>query len=177
MSLPTRSELDTRIRDKNHMLNIHNGNFYENCLLVSFDAVNVFPSINNKIGIKSVKNILLNRDNKLPPSECIIEALELRLNFNNSNVNKQHYLQMDGTAQDPHMSYSYSDFAMYSYNLTALSYVLAIKCWKCFHDDVFILWEHFGNDLDFFIFYEVDRFICKNTIYLILVNPSTVLFV
>ena len=124
-----------------------------------------------------MKNILLNRDNKLPPSECIIEALELRLNFNNSNVNKQHYLQMDGTAQDPHMSYSYSDFAMYSYNLTALSYVLAIKCWKCFHDDVFILWEHFGNDLDFFIFYEVDRFICKNTIYLILVNPSTVLFV
>ena len=148
MSLPTRSELDTRIRDKKHMLNIHNGNFYENCLLVNFDVVNVFPSINNKIGIKSVKNILLNRDNKLPPSECIIEALELRLNFNNSNVNKQHYLQMDGTAQDPHMSYSYSDFAMY--NLTALSYVLAIKCWKCFHDDVFILWEHFGNDLDFF---------------------------
>ena len=130
------------------MLNIHNGNFYENCLLVNFDVVNVFPSINNKIGIKSVKNILLNRDNKLPPSECIIEALQLRLNFNNSNVNKQHYLQMDGTAQDPHMSYSYSDFAMY--NLTALSYVLARKCWKCFHDDVFILWEHFGNDLDFF---------------------------
>ena len=45
------------------MLNIvddlkRNGNMHENCLLVSFDVIDIFPSIDNKMGIESVKNIL-----------------------------------------------------------------------------------------------------------------------
>ena len=50
--------------------------------MVSFDVLNMFPSIDNKMRIESVKNILLNRDIILP-SECIIEDLALCLNFNN----------------------------------------------------------------------------------------------
>ena len=57
-------------------LNRH-GNLHENCLLVSFDVVNMFRSIHNKMGIESVKNILLNRGGNTPPAECIIEALKL----------------------------------------------------------------------------------------------------
>ena len=129
------------------MLNIvddlnRNGNLHENCLLVSFDVVNMFPSIDNKMGIESVKNILLNKDDNTPPAECIIEAIELCLNCNNSVFKNQHYLQVDGTAQGPHLSCSYSDIAMYSYDLKALSYVPAVKCWKRFHDDMFVLWEN-----------------------------------
>ena len=51
----------------------------QNCLLVSFDVVNMFRSIDNKMGTESAKNILLNRDDNIPPTECIIEALELEL--------------------------------------------------------------------------------------------------
>ena len=51
----------------------------QNCLLVSFNVVNMFRSIDNKMGIESAKNILLNRDDNIPPTECIIEALELGL--------------------------------------------------------------------------------------------------
>ena len=36
-----------------------NGNLHENCLLVSFDVVNMFPSTDNNMGIESVKNMLL----------------------------------------------------------------------------------------------------------------------
>ena len=72
---------------------------HENCLFVSFNIVNMFPSIDSKMGIKSVmNNVLLNRDDNIP-SECIVEALELDLNCNISISNNQHYLQVDGVVQ------------------------------------------------------------------------------
>ena len=86
----------------------------------------MFPSIDNKMGIESVKNIFLNRYNNIPPAECIIEALELCLNCSDSIFNNQHYLQ------GPHKSCSYIDIEMYSYDFKALSYVPAVKCWKVF---------------------------------------------
>ena len=51
-----------------------NRNLDENCLLVSFDIVNILPRTNKKMAIESVNNILLNRDHNIPPAECIIEA-------------------------------------------------------------------------------------------------------
>ena len=42
--------------------------------MVSFDVVNLFSSIDNKMGIESVKTTLLN-DDITAPVECIIEAL------------------------------------------------------------------------------------------------------
>ena len=100
--------------------------------------------------IESVTNILLSRNNSAPPAEHIIEALELCLNCNNSIFNDQHYLQVDGTAQGRHMSCSYSDLAMYSYDLKALSYVPAVKCLKSFCENIFVLLEHSRDDLDKF---------------------------
>ena len=37
----------------------------------------MFRSIDNKMGIESAKNILLNRDDNIPRTECIIGALGL----------------------------------------------------------------------------------------------------
>ena len=102
----------------------------------------MFPSTNNKMGIESANNILLNGDDNTPRAKCIVKALELCLNCSNSIFNNQHYLQVDGTPQALHMSCSYSDIALYSYDLKALSYVPAVKCWKHFRDKMFVLWEH-----------------------------------
>ena len=41
----------------------------------------MLPSVDNKMGIESVKITLLNRDGNIPPAECIVEALELSLNL------------------------------------------------------------------------------------------------
>ena len=146
-------KIDTRVRDMQHMLTIvndlnKNGNLHENCLLVSFHVVIMFPSIDNKMGIESVKSILLNRDDNRTPAECVIETLELCLNCNNSIFNNQHYFQVDGTAQGLHMSCSYSDIAMYSCDLKALSYVPTVKYWKHFRVNVFDLWEYSRDDLE-----------------------------
>ena len=82
---------------------INNSNLPSNSILVSFDIINMFPSIDNKSGLKSIHEILELCDSKFPPTSCVIEALELCLSCNNSVFNNTNYLQTDGAAQEPHM--------------------------------------------------------------------------
>ena len=49
---------------------------------------------------------------KVPPTQCIIEALELCLSCNNSVFNNTNYIQTDGKSQELQMLCSYSDIAM-----------------------------------------------------------------
>ena len=62
-----------------------------NSILVGFDIVNMFPSIDNKSGLKSVHDILELPDSKFAPTSCVIEVLELCLSCNNSIFNNTNY--------------------------------------------------------------------------------------
>ena len=62
------------------------------CRLVSFDIINMFPSIDNISGLKAVKSILDARQDQFPPTTCIIEALKLCLEYNNSIFNNKRFL-------------------------------------------------------------------------------------
>ena len=99
----------------------------------------MFPRTDNKSGLQSAHDILELRDSKLPPTSCVIEALELCLSCNNSIFNNTNYLQTDGTAQGPHMSCSYADLALASYDSKALAFDLSPTTWKRFRDDVFVV--------------------------------------
>ena len=63
---------------------------------LSFGIINMFPSIDNKMGANSVIKLLDERVCKDPPTQCVIEALELCLNCNNSVFNKTNYIQTNG---------------------------------------------------------------------------------
>ena len=52
----------------------------------------MFPSIDVS-GLEAVSEILENRKADFPPAECISEALQLRLECNNSVFNEKFYLQ------------------------------------------------------------------------------------
>ena len=127
-------KIESRIQDTSEMLNfidyLNKSNILrEDCILVSFDIVNMFSSIDNQSGLQAVKNALEARQKQFPPTDCIIEALKLCLESNNSVFNNKHFLQTDGVAQGPHMSCSYSDIAIESFNqkstaLSPLSYRL-----------------------------------------------------
>ena len=97
------SELPSRLKDTNHLLDIiddlSNLNLHPESVLVSFDVINMFPSIDNKMGINSVKKFLDERVYKDPPTQCVIEALELCLSCNKSVFNNTNYIQIDGSAQ------------------------------------------------------------------------------
>ena len=62
-------------------------------VLVSFDIINMFPSIDNEMGINSVIKLLNKRVCKDPTKQCVVEALELCLNCNNSIFNNTNYIQ------------------------------------------------------------------------------------
>ena len=118
-------KIESRVQDTSEMLNfidfLNDSNILtENCTLVSFDIVNMFPSIDNDSGLQAVKNALEAREEQFPPALCIIEALELCLKCNNSIFNNKHFLQNDSTAQGPHMSCSYSDIAIEQFDKKAL---------------------------------------------------------
>ena len=108
--------LPSRIKDTNDMLNtidnLNNNCIPENAFLITFDVVNMFPSIHNKSGIKSVERLLNTRSILSPPTLCILEALRLYLECNSSLFDNKFYLQTDGTTQVPQMSFSSSDIAM-----------------------------------------------------------------
>ena len=149
------SNLPSRIKDTGHMLDIkdeiNNSNLPTNSILVGFDIVNMFPSIDNKSGLKSVNDILELRDSKFPPTSCVIEALELCLSSNNSVFNNTKYLQTDSTAQGPHMSCPYAGLALASYDSKALAFDLNPTTWKRFRDDVFVVWTHGPASVSLFL--------------------------
>ena len=146
-------------------------------VLVSFDVVNMFPSIDNVLGLEAVSEILHNRESDFPPTECFLDALKLCLECNNSVFNDHFYLQVDGTAMGPHMSCSYNDIAMYKFDLKALNYKAGLLCWKRFRDDVFVLWNQSLEELNkFFDFMNSIDTSGKITFTMSVANQSTLEF-
>ena len=75
-------KIESRIQDTSEMLNFidylnKNNILTEDGILVSFDMVNMFPSIDKQSGLQAVKNPLEARQEEFPPTDCIIEALKL----------------------------------------------------------------------------------------------------
>ena len=124
-----------------------------NSILVSFDIINMFPNIGNNLGLSSFKKYLDLCSENIPPTNCLLEALELCLSCNNSIFNNENYLQTDGTAQGPHMSCSYADIAMADFDKEASEYHLTPTAWKRFRDDIFVLWPHGRESLVLFLDY------------------------
>ena len=149
------SELSSRIKDTNHMLDItdylNSLDFPSNSILVSFDIINMFPNIDNNLRLSSVKKYLDLCSKNIPPTNCLLEALELCLTCNNSIFNNENYLQIDDTAEGPHMPCSYADIAMADFDKEALEYHLSPTTWKRFRDDVFVFWSHGRESLFLFL--------------------------
>ena len=78
--------------------NINKSMLSVNCVLISFDVVNMFFNIDNKSSLLSVEEALTNSNFDVDSTKCIVDALEICLACNNSKFNHQHFLQTDGTA-------------------------------------------------------------------------------
>jgi len=58
------------------------GPFPEGALLVSWDVVSTFPNIDNELGLGAVSRALDTREQMLPSTACILEAVEICLKSN-----------------------------------------------------------------------------------------------
>ena len=77
-----------------------------------------------------------------------MEALRLCLECNNSLFKNNFYLQKDGTVQDPRISCSYSNIVMTVYDEKANDRSFKPLIWKCFREDVIVLWIHNDEDVN-----------------------------
>ena len=139
-------EFLSRIKNTNHMLdiidNLNSLGLRLDSILVSFDIINMFPNIDNNLGLSSLKHYLDLCSKSIPPTNSLLEALELCLTRNSSMFNNENYLQIDGTARGPHMPCSYADIAMADFEKEALEYHLSPTTWKRIRHDIFVLWPH-----------------------------------
>ena len=127
----------------------------EGAMLVSFDIVNMFPSIDNEKGMKSVKDALNRRSILKPSTDCIIDALSICLNHNNSVFAGQNLIQTNGTAMGAANSCSYSDLAVENIDCSVMESKLVdfteIFYFGRYRDDCFNVWVGSRDRLQAFL--------------------------
>ena len=118
------------------------GPFPEGTLLVSWDVVSMLPNIDNELGLGAVSRALDTREQLLPSTDCILEAVEICLKSNHSVFNEKFYLQVHGTAMGPKNACSYADIAMGEIDHKA-KHCGPIKPsqWWRYRNDIFDLWQ------------------------------------
>ena len=76
-------DLPSGMRNTGHMLNIvdkvNRLNLLSEFIQVGFDIVNMFPTIDNNIGLKTVFEIVGSHVNKFPQTQSVVEALVFNL--------------------------------------------------------------------------------------------------
>ena len=77
-----------------NLLNTRYAPMPEEVLLVSWDIEAMYPSIDNKLGLEACRDALNTRSEMKPSTECILEAIKITLECNNSTFNGKHYLQL-----------------------------------------------------------------------------------
>ena len=86
--------------------------FPRGTLLVSWDVISMYPSIDNEMGLSACKAALHRRGKLSPSTDCLLEAIKITLECNNFTFNNKHYRQNRGTAMAPYNACSYADLAM-----------------------------------------------------------------
>ena len=70
-------------------------------LLVTWDIEAMFPNIDNKAGLRTIKNTIDSRPIHSPSTKCLMEAVKICLENNNAEFEGQHSVQTNGAAMSP----------------------------------------------------------------------------
>ena len=113
----------------------------------------MYPNINNEMGISACKRALDKRTTLSQSTECLLEAIKIALDCNNSSFNNKHYRQNRGTATGPHNACSYADLAMTEIDHKILNHdggpkdLVFSPDWSRFRDDCCSPWFGSHDDL------------------------------
>lgn len=142
---PLAQNLPSFVKDTTHFLQKiedlnKSGPFPKESILVSWDVVAMFPNIDNNLGINAITDALNSRANNFPSTDCIVEAVKICLQHNNSHFKDENFLQIHGTAMGPKNACSYADLAMGVIDKKAMSGTIKPNLWWRYRDDIFDLW-------------------------------------
>ena len=110
-------------------------------LLVSWDVVALFLTIDNNLGLTAVRKALESKIQKFPSTAFILEAVEICLKYNNCQFLGKNFVQIHGTAMESKNACSYADTAMEEIAKLA-NYDGPIKpmLWWRYRDDILDIW-------------------------------------
>ena len=120
---------------------------------VTFDIVNMFPSISKEIGIPACRDLLDKRPVKLFSTDCVIDALEITLENNITVFNEKTYVQISGTAMGPNNACQYADTALspLDQKISSGEEISPPAFYGRFRDDVYVIWTEPLEELDKFL--------------------------
>ena len=81
-------------------------------LLVTLDIKSLYTNIPHGEGMKACLATLNERPIQQPPTEDLVQLIELISTKSNFTFDEEHYLQLHGTAMGTHMALSYANLFM-----------------------------------------------------------------
>jgi hypothetical protein len=109
---------------------------------VTFDVVNMFPSISKEIGLPACREFLDKRTTKLFSTDCVIDAIEITLDNNLTMFNGNMYVQTSGTAMGPNNACQYADVSLSPLDtkIYTCEDIVTPEFYGRFRDDIYIAW-------------------------------------
>ena len=168
-SLPSYVKDTTNFIQKPKSVKLAHANSY----LVTVDVSSLYTNIPHKDSLDACRFFLSNTSatNNLPV-DSVLKFIQLVLENNHFQFNKDNYMQKVGTAMDSLMASSYASLFMGKLEKEFLESIdLVPSVWLRFLDDIFMVWDHFLESLRSFITLNSFHPTIKNTyiIYLALI--------
>ena len=121
-------------------------------LLVTLDVTSLYTNIPHKDGVDACREALNTRGVLDPPTDDLINLINLVLERNNFAFNDVHYLQKHGTAMGTRMAPSYANLFMGQLEGDLLEQAeRKPTTWWRYIDDIFAIWPHGEEHLRDFI--------------------------
>ena len=123
-------------------------------LLVTLDVESMFTNIDNRTGIKAVREAFRKNPDSKRDDDLILELLKLCLENNDFEFNGKKYLQISGTSMGKTLAPGYCNITMAKWETEALARShYKPTFYKRFLDDIFIIWDH--GESKFWEFFEL----------------------
>ena len=118
------------------------------------DVAGLYPNIPHDFGLEAMRKALDKRDDKSISTQTLMDLAELVLKNNYFTHNETIFKQIRGTAMGTRFAPSYAIIAMAEFEEHALAnYHLNPSVWWRYIDDIFLIWQHGGQNLKSFLDY------------------------
>lgn len=150
---PLSSRHNSYIKDTYDFINkIKNTKITQNAFLFTIDIDSLYTNINTTAGLRAVKDCMEKYPNNSRPDTQLLQLLEISLSRNDFEFDKEHYLQISGTAMGKKFAPAYANIYMAHWEETVFE-----KCPKLptnyfrYLDDIWGTWTHTLEEFKHFI--------------------------
>ena len=155
---PYLPKIESYLKDTTHFLQKLNdlGTLDPDTLFCTLDVSSLYTNIPNMEGLQATARFLMKYRRVRQPSELsntsICQLLRMVLTMNNFRFNKEHFLQIAGTAMGTRVAPTYANIFMSDFeNRHVYTYQKQPLLWVRFIDDIFVVWTHGRTEIDKFI--------------------------